>query len=43
MDFFLFLGVSVKIVMVLFRWYNRKYLEGKNVAIDDRCATWACK
>jgi len=21
-------------------WYNRKYQEGKNVAIDDRCATW---
>ncbi|KAF8515270.1 glycoside hydrolase [Gautieria morchelliformis] len=34
-------GAITNVTELMAGWYNRKFLEGKNVAIDDRCATWA--
>ncbi|GJJ15485.1 hypothetical protein Clacol_009763 [Clathrus columnatus] len=34
------IGGPTNVTEVIPDWYNRKYLEGKNVVIDDRCGTW---
>ncbi|KAF8577472.1 glycoside hydrolase family 29 protein [Ramaria rubella] len=34
------IGGTTNITELMAGWYNRKYSEGKNVAIDDRCGTW---
>ncbi|KIJ22836.1 glycoside hydrolase family 29 protein [Sphaerobolus stellatus SS14] len=35
------IGGPTNITEVVPGWYNRKYQEGKNVVMDDRCNTWA--